>query len=157
MRGYSDIARSTSACIHFVEAAQVNEELIDLKGELSKTNIRWAYIDAADLLIDPERICDLVAAAIQAEHAPYDEPGQWVRFLDDMITLSSELPGLVIVVDHANQLFNRDRGKIFELIEAFLIQFHHWLKKAKPCHLCFQMSDHALVSEVFKARSDTQS
>lgn len=152
MRGYSDIARSTSACIHFVETAQLNEELIDLKDELVAANIRWAYIDAAELLIEPEKTCDVVAAAIQAEHAPYDEAGHWVKLLDDMITLSSELPGLVIVVDHADQLLSKDRVKIFELIEAFLIQFHHWFKKAKPCHLCFQMSDHTLVSELFNTR-----
>jgi hypothetical protein len=151
MRGYSDITRSTSACIHFVDSRHVDQELIDLKRELVASNIRCAYVDARELLIDPENTCDLISVAIDAEHVPYGETGHWVKLLDDMITLSSELPGLVIVIDHADQLFNKDRNKIFELIEAFLVQFHHWLKKSKPCHLCFQMSNHDLVAEVFNS------
>jgi hypothetical protein len=32
-----------------------------------------------------------------------------------------------------------DSVTLFRLIEAFLIQVHHWMEKKKPCHLCFQM------------------
>lgn len=148
MRGYSDIARSTSACVHFVEAREVDEELIELKSELDAAHIPCAYVDCRQLISNPEDTCDVIAVAIGAEHAPYGEE-YWIRLLDDMISLSVKLPGLVIVLDHADQLFEANRSKVFDLSEAFLIQFHHWLEKRKPCHLCFQMSPHPLVGKVF--------
>jgi hypothetical protein len=133
-----------------VEAHQVNQELVETKGELDAAGIRYVYIDCRRLMADPESTCDAVAVAIGAEHAPYGEE-HWVRLLDDLISLSVKLSGLVIVMDHADRLFEVNRSKIFDLIESFLIQFHHWLEKTKPCHLCFQMSPHPLVGEVFKA------
>jgi len=148
MRGYSDIVRSTSACVHFVEAREVDEELIELKSELDVAHIPCAYVDCRQLIANPEDTCDAVAVAVGAEHAPYGEE-HWIRLLDDMISLSVKLPGLVIVLDHADQLFDANRSKVFDLSESFLIQFHHWLGKKKPCHLCFQMSSHRLVGEVF--------
>jgi hypothetical protein len=148
MRGYSDIVRSTSACVHFVEAREVDQELVETKGELDAAGIRCAYVDCRRLIANPDGTCDAVAVAVGADHAPYGEE-HWIRLLDDMISLSVKLPGLVIVLDHADQLFNADRSKIFDLTESFLIQFHHWLGKKKPCHLCFQMSPHPLVGEAF--------
>lgn len=152
MRGYSDIARSTSACVHFVEAREVDEELRELKSELDAARVPCAYVDCRRLR-NPEDACDAVAVAIGAEHAPYGEE-HWIRLLDDMISLSVKLPGLVIVLDHAEFLFAIDRSKVFALTEAFLIQFHHWLGKKKPCHLCFQMSPHPLVADVFGRGED---
>lgn len=148
MRGYSDIVRSTSACVHFVEAHEVDEELIEFKSELDAARISCAYVDCRQLIANSEGICDAVAVAIGAEHAPYGEE-HWIRLFDDMITLSVKLHGLVVVLNHADELFDVDRSKIFDLLESFLIQFHHWLGKKKPCHLCFQMSPHPLVAEVF--------
>ena len=81
-----------------------------------------------------------------------------MRLLDDMISLSAKLPGLIIVLDHADQLFDVARSKVFDLTETFLIQFHHWLSKRKPCHLCFQMSPHPLIAEVLgPGRGETTS
>jgi len=139
-----------SACVHYVESQKVDEEeLRELKDELETAQIRCAYVDCRTLLSAPENTCEAVAVAIGAEHLPHGEKGHWVKLLDDMITLSVELPGLVIVMDHADQLFALDRSQIFNLTESFLIQFHHWLEKDKPCHLCFQMSPHLLVAEIF--------
>lgn len=149
MRGYNDIVRSTSVCVHFVEAYEVDDELTELRRELDTARIRCAYVDARTLIASPECTCDSIAAAIGAAHVPYGERGHWVKLLDDMITLSCELRGLVIVLDHADELFAIDRSQIFSLSESFLIQFHHWLRKDKPCHLCFQMSPHPLVGQVF--------
>ena len=148
MRGYSDIARSTTACVHFVEAHEIDEELREFMRELDEARIHCAYIDCRKLVADPDGTCAAVAIAVGVEHAPYGEE-HWIRLLDDMISLSVNLPGLVIVLDHADQLFDVARSKVFDLTESFLIQFHHWLKKKKPCHLCFQMSPHSLVAEVF--------
>ena len=155
MRGYCDIVRSTSACVHFVEAREVNEELLEFKSELDAARIPYAYVDCRQLVENPESTCDAVAIAIGAEHAPYGEE-HWIRLLDDMISLSVRLPGLVIVMDHAQELFSIDRSKVFDLTESFLIQFHHWFGKGKPCHLCFQMSPHPLVVQVFGGQTSTR-
>lgn len=148
MRGYSDVTRSTSACVHFVEAHEVNDDLIELKAELDAAKIFCAYVDCRKLVKTPGNTCDAVAISIGAEYAPYGEE-HWIRLLDDMITLSKKQSGLVIVLDHADQLLNIDKTKLFDLNETFLIQFHHWLEKKKPCHLCFQMSPNSLVEKVF--------
>src|SRR6476659_9452637 len=100
MRSYSYITRSVSACVHFVEAWKLDaEELSELKTELDTANIRCAYVDCRTLLADPEDTCDAVSVAVGAEHVPYGEKGHWVKLFDDMITLSTQLPGLVIVMD----------------------------------------------------------
>lgn len=151
MRGYNDIVRSTSACVHFVEAREVGEELFELKRELDAARITCAYVDCRQLVENPENTCDVVAIAVGAVHAPYGEEN-WVRLLDDMISLSVKQPGLLIVLNHAEQLFAADRSKAFDLIESFLIQFHHWFEKKKPCHLYFQMSPNQLVEDVFGSR-----
>jgi hypothetical protein len=159
MRGYTDICRSTSACVHFVETQDVTARELDnpeefdqglrsIRRELDAAGIRCAYIDCSALASNPTATCNAVGAAVGGEHAPYSS-GDWVRLLDDMISLSVELPGLVIVLDHADELLAADRSQIFDLIEAFLIQFHHWFARKKPCHLCFQISRHSLVGEVF--------
>jgi len=148
MREYSDITKSTTSGVHFIEAGKVDEELLDLKHEMESAGLRSAYIDCRSLASNAQGTCDAVAIAIGAEHAPYQEE-HWVRLLDDMITLSTGLPGLVIVMDHADQLFEAEKTKAFDLIESFLIQLHHWLKKNKPCHLCFQMSPYPLIKGVF--------
>ena len=40
-----------------------------------------------------------------------------------------------------------------ELMEAFLVQIHHWLEQKVRGHLCFQMSPHPLVAKLFGDRS----
>ncbi|WP_157634433.1 hypothetical protein [Variovorax sp. Root318D1] len=150
MRGYSDTIRSTTCAVHFIEAIKVDEEVVDLKAELDSAGIRCAYIDCRPIAVNPLAACDAVAVAIGASHAPYGEE-HWIRLLDDMISLSTSLPGLIIVMDHADELFEADRTKVFDLIESFLIQLHHWLGKKKPCHLCFQMSPHPIIEKTFNS------
>ncbi|MDR6539789.1 hypothetical protein [Variovorax soli] len=160
MRGYTDVTRSTSACVHFVEGREVeareieasdefDEGLRSIRRSLDEARIRCAYVDCRLLASNPKGTCNAVGTAMQGTHRPY-KADDWVRLLDDMITLSATLPGLVIVLDHADQLFALDRSQIFDLTEAFLIQFHHWFEKKKPCHLCFQMSSHPLVGDIFR-------
>jgi hypothetical protein len=55
----------------------------------------------------------------------------------------------VILVDNANNLFRDKQDDAFDLIEAFLTQFHHWLGQRKPCHLCFQIESSAALQKVF--------
>ncbi|WP_157522107.1 hypothetical protein [Mitsuaria sp. 7] len=148
MRGYIDVVRSTSACVHFVEAHEVSDDLMEIREELLDAGIRCAYIDCRKISGSSMSTCEVVALAIDAENAPYGEE-HWIRLLDDMISLSRKLPGLVIILDHAELLLNLDRTIVFDLTEAFLVQMHHWLGKNKPCHLCFQMSPNPLVGEAF--------
>jgi hypothetical protein len=95
-----------------------------------------------------------LARALELAHAPYGRL-PWVEFLDDLITLSFRYPGLVIVVDHADILLRERPDDMFDLIEAFLTQFHHWYDKKKPCHLCFQMEQNDSVGRVFVRGADS--
>jgi len=115
MRRYWDLVRSTTSAVHFIEASRVDEGLFDLKTELDGAGVRCAYVDCRPLAPDPISTCDAVAVAIDAEHAPYGEE-HWIRLLDDMISLLTSLPGLVIVMDHADKLFEVDRTTAFDLI-----------------------------------------
>jgi len=57
----------------------------------------------------------------------------------------------VIIVDRADILLHERPDDMFDLIEAFLIQFHHWYDQKKPCHLCFQMEENQSVRGLFLA------
>jgi hypothetical protein len=101
--------------------------------------VYWDYFDGGGT---STTITDPLGRTLQLEHAPYGGRGElspWIRFLDDLITLSYRYPGLVIVVDNADSLLRERPDEMFDLIEAFLTQFHHWYDQKKPCHLCFQM------------------
>jgi len=135
--------------VHFVEPNEVDSDLLNVKNELRLLGIRCVYLDARCLVLGGRDICDAVAIAIGAEHAPYGGSGEWFKLLDDLITLSGELPGLVIVMDNADELLVANRSMLFDFHEAFLIQFHHWLEKGRPCHLYFQMAGNQFVREVF--------
>jgi hypothetical protein len=59
----------------------------------------------------------------------------------------------VIVVDRADILLRERPDDFFNLIEAFLVQFHHWYDQKKPCHLCLQMEENQSVRGLFVAES----
>jgi hypothetical protein len=90
-------------------------------------------------------IANTVARELNLQHAPYQprtspyQPEVWVPFLDDLITLSKHEKGIVLFVDSADAFLAENSRGMFRLIEAYLIQVHHWMEKKKPCHLCFQM------------------
>ena len=89
---------------------------------------------------------------LKADHPPYHADAlklKLVRWLDDLIGLAYRTPGIVIVLDNADQVFAEHRRTMTELMEAFLVQLHHWLEQKVPCHLCFQMSPHPLVAQLF--------
>ncbi len=70
--------------------------------------------------------------------------------LDDLIDLSKSTEGLVIFVDGCDVFLEKDEKLFFDLIEAFMVQLHHWLKAEKPCHLCFQMREDVKFGSHFK-------
>lgn len=148
MRAYGDIVRSTSACIHFVEEHQCTDDLIEIRRELEAREIDVFYFDCKFIDEKQNKLCELLADTLQLEHAPYFEEN-WIKLLDDLISLSRKKNGLVIVLDNASIIFSKNRTEFFDLIESFLIQFHHWLHANKPCHLCFQMIDDRRILEIF--------
>jgi hypothetical protein len=56
---------------------------------------------------------------------------------------------LRIVVDRADLLVAEKSNEMFNFVEAFLVQFHHWYDQKKPCHLCFQMVEDDYVTNFF--------
>ena len=157
VRGYWDIDRSTSHCISFVEEEDVIVELDELVAEIRQKGFRIAYIDCAEYLNRPWEIGSDLGVQLKTDYPPYHEAEElnWVRFLDDLISLAYRTTGVVIVLDNADQIFSIHRRHITQLIEAFLVQFHHWLEQKIPCHLCLQMSPNPLVRELFSAKDES--
>lgn len=147
MRGYGGIQLPLSACIHFVRNDEIDNALPKMVSALKKNGIVCAYVDYAPGA-NAISLANCIANILALDHQPYG-PQPWVRFLDDLITKSVQLNGLVIVVDNADILMETIRNDVFDLIEAFLIQFHHWFEKKKPCHLCFQMERNPLIGQIF--------
>jgi hypothetical protein len=155
MSGYVGLNRPSSACIHFIRGQTSEADLRELQSELQKRGIIYAYVEYSK---DSEiSFADQIASRLSLDHQPYGQrrgtgfPLPWVPFLDDLITLSRRQNGLVIIVDNADNLFRDNQDDAFDLIEAFLIQFHHWFEKKKPCHLCFQIVNSPMVEKVFAA------
>jgi hypothetical protein len=117
--------------------------------------VYWNYLDGGS---GSPTIADPLGTALRLEPVPYGKLA-WTQFLDDLITLAYRYGGLAIVVDRADVLLRERPDDLFSLIEAFLIQVHHWYDQKKPCHLIFQMKENhflqrLLVPEASNARSD---
>ena len=150
MRGYFDIVRSTTACVHFVFETKLDDEFLsEIRERLKHDGVLVAYLDGRDLLDGVSRFCSVVGAAIGAEHAMECMEESYVVLFDDMVSLSNTLPGLVLIVDRAWEVFDADRVTAFGFVEGFLSQLHHWLDRGRPCHLCFQMSPNEDVKKYF--------
>jgi hypothetical protein len=155
VRGYIGLARPTSACIHFVRNSEISYSLREIADELRATEITYAYVDYEAARMLRSHIVDYIGLALKLEHAPYSgrtyaARAPWVPFLDDLIGLSEQTKGVVIIVDNGDSLFANARNDAFDLIEAFLIQNDSWLEKKQPCHLCFQMEKNNLVRQAFQ-------
>jgi hypothetical protein len=153
MRGYEGLDRPLSRCIHFVRRQMSEVDLRELRSKLQKQGIVCAYVEySANSEIS---LADQIASRLSLDNQPYGQragtglPLPWVPFLDDLITLSYRQNGLAIIVDNADNLFRDNQDDAFDLIEAFLIQFHHWFEKRKPCHLCFQIENSPVLQKVF--------
>ena len=148
MQGYSYIKLSHSACVHFVRNAEIDgseKEIQEAFDELRQQGIRCVYIDVCTLDAARTMLANQIAGALRLENAPY-ETKHWICLLDDLITLAHREPGLIIVLDNAWMLIDKRRDELFDLVEAFLSQFHHWLEQSKPCHLCLQMESNVNVA-----------
>jgi hypothetical protein len=136
-------------CVHFVKAHDSEESGEWAVETAAKEGIRcvyWSYLDGGH---ESVTVADPLGMALELEHAPYGVGRPWIRFLDDLITLAYRYRGLVIFVDRADILLRERPDDMFELIEAFLHQFHHWYDNKKPCHLCLQMEEDPSVRRIF--------
>jgi hypothetical protein len=155
MSGYRILRRSSSDCVHFVYRDEVDGEDLSLAKELAAKQITHVYVDYDEFKCGSQHLVNVIAGLLKLEHAPYRWPtaptevSVWVEFLDDLITLSYQEHGIIIVIDNADGLLAADSKTMFKLIEAFLVQVHHWLEKKKPCHLCFQMEKNEVVKRLF--------
>jgi hypothetical protein len=136
----------SSGCVHFMYADFFCGEAEAVLDDLRSAGIRCVYVDYRNIEgRDDLHIANALARELNLQHAPYPPPASpaevqvWVPFLDDLITLSGQEKGVVLFVDGADLLAVENSRAMFRLIEAFLIQVHHWMEKKKPCHLCFQM------------------
>jgi hypothetical protein len=149
MRGYQGIDRAESACVHFVRNNEIGGPVDLLFQEIEARSIDCVYVDYSQASAGVNGLANALATILHLENVPY-QSRPWVEFLDDLITLSHRTNGLVIVIDNADVLMATDSNQMFDLIEAFLIQFHHWFEKKKPCHLCFQMEGNDALGKVFE-------
>jgi hypothetical protein len=148
MRGYYGIELSSSACVRFVRNGDMDGSEQEVFEDVRKRGIRYAYVDLSSPRVQGEILANQIGGVLTLEHAPYTH-NHWVCFLDDLITLAHREQGLVIVVDSAWLLLEGRRGELFDLIEAFLVQFHHWLEQRKPCYLCLQMDPNRKLTSLF--------
>jgi hypothetical protein len=126
--------------------------------KLAAQGITFAYIDGSGL--NEAEALNSMGRQLQTDHPPYDpRPLQgmkgWLRFMDDLETLSEREAGMVIVVDNAGPLFADPVSWVFELITIWVQQLKHWQRRGVPCHLTFQMDADPAVSAVYGAMSDS--
>ena len=147
MGGYHYIELPVTNCVHFVQdcGSSSIESTVEAARRKGVRFAYWSYLDGGR---EATTIANPLAAALGLEHAPYGGL-PWVPFLDDLITLAYRHDGLVIVIDRADLLITERREGMFDCVEAFLHQFHHWYDQKKPCHLCFQMVKDDHVTELF--------
>jgi hypothetical protein len=152
MLGYSAIDLPMTRCVRFVRNHEIDGSEGRIVEAALKEGVKFVYWDYLDGRGESVTIADPLGRALELDHAPYGK-FPWVPFLDDLITLAYRLRGLVIIVDHADGLLRERPDDLFNLIEAFLIQFHHWYDQKKPCHLCFQMEENQFVRRLFLAEA----
>ena len=148
MRRYEFLDQPTMRCVHFVRTSAPSGFLEEQVEAAKRVGVRFAYWNYLHGGRESGTIATPLGIAIGLDNAPYGiRP--WVQFLDDLITLAYRYDGLVIVVDRADLLLTEKSDEMFDCLEAFMVQFHHWYDGKKPCHLCFQMMEDDEVTNLF--------
>jgi hypothetical protein len=148
---YSRIGMPVSACVSFVRNTEIDgDELRAIAGDAKAKGIACAYLDYLQTRGGSEHIGDHIARVLELYHPPYGGAhNPWVPFLDDLIALSTEVNGMVLIIDNSDVFLKEKPRDLFDLIESFLLQFHHWFEKRKPCHLCLQMEKNEIIRLTF--------
>lgn len=147
MRGYSGIDMPLSACLHFVRNSEIDDATSDIFASAREKNITVVYVDFLGDFVRKSGILQCIAAQLNLDSQPYRRDDH-LPFWDDLISLAYKKFGLVIVLDNAADFLATAPTEFFDLIEAFMVQFNHWFKLNKPCHLCFQMEKNPLIAEL---------
>lgn len=153
MRRYEFLDQPVTRCLHFVRTTVASEFLEAQVEAARRVGVKFAYWNYLHGGRESATIATPLAISLGLEHAPYGNR-PWVQFLDDLITLAYRCDGLVIVVDRADLLLAEKNDEMFNCVEAFLVQFHHWNDQKKPCHLCFQMVEDAVVTNLFTREAE---
>jgi hypothetical protein len=153
MGAYQALHLPLTHCVHFVKTREFDESQESVFEAAIKEGVKCVYWSYPDDGSGSVTIADSLGITLELEHAPYGSKLPWTRFLDDLITLAYRYRGVAIIVDRADVLLREKPDEMFELIEAFLVQFHHWYDQKKPCHLCFQMEENKSVRGLFLAEN----
>ncbi len=145
--GYRFLPVATARCVHFVDLCPDDVELRELAGDLDEHDIAVVYLDCTRFV--PGTGARKPAAPTGDAAEPH-----WTRWWDDLLSLSHKSSGLVIVLDHADVLFERDRKFATDLIENFLQGATPWIRREIPCHLVLQMAACAAVARVFERKDE---
>lgn len=147
----------TGACVQFIDEPPNEQDLQTLVEALVEKKSKVVYIDCASYIASPWKIPDEVGRQAGTEFPPYSEDQGvfWVRFWDDLVSLGRTAEvGLVIVLDNAGPLWQRDRKFVTTFVENFLHGLRPWIKRKVPYHLCIQLVPSELVAKRFKPIAD---
>ena len=151
MLGYTRIGRPVSACVSFVRNRDIDgDELPAIVADAKAKGVVCAYLDYLQMRGAPGHIGDHIARVLKLNHPPYGRAhNPWIPFSDDLIALSNRVNGMALIIDNSEVYLNENPRDLFDLTESFLLEFHHWFEKRKPCHLCFQMEQNELIRLTF--------
>ena len=128
----SRLDRATVECIHFAERSQL-PNITDITklglfvGEIAGENIRTK--------------ADLMAAIAEAMNFPEYFGKNWDALdecLRDLNWISAK--GYVLIIHHANQLWEHAALLAGQLVESWLFCDESWLQQKVPFHLIFEMA-----------------
>jgi hypothetical protein len=119
--------------------------------QMASRGIAFGYVDARSMT--EQAALTSLGVQLGTDHPPYDPKNRgWLRFMDDLLGLSERTEGMAIVVDNASSLISADPAGFSwgeDLIKWWSIALDHWVKKGRPCQLCFQIDTNAAVRQVY--------
>lgn len=113
MRGYSGIHLSSSCCVRFVRNSDIDESFESTFDEMRSDAVDILYIDYLNVHQSIGGILGAISELLKLPHGPHSNDSLW-SFLDDLITCSSNLNGLVIVVDAADRFLEQESRSFFD-------------------------------------------
>lgn len=120
--------------------------------ELTDHEIAFAYVDGP--AFEAKDVLGYLGNRLHLENPPYDPrpvtgTDGWWRFEDDLLTLSQQVQGLIIIVDNAASLFADRTSWVFDLIEVFVASMPHWARQGRLAHLFFVMQRNDRLKAVY--------
>jgi hypothetical protein len=135
MSGYAYLDRSSTRSVHF--------EFRNFDAEDQKSLDEYA-LDGGTVCIldypdsDQEEFFLQISRCLKFDEGETNTTSV-VELSDSLTTLSETSAALAIVVRGAGKGFSNLDFRLFKLVDAHLIQLHHWLDQEKPCNLIFHI------------------